>query len=92
MVVIGKPILGEMRLCSRFMDKFSDRVLGSGTLVRSLLEDDFLDELRLMVHPVVLGRGKRLFEEGSDQKRLELVDSKAFSIGILYLTYRPAHS
>ena len=67
-------------------------ILGSGTLVRSLLEDDLLDELRLMVHFVVLGRGKRLFEEGSDQKRLELVDSKTFSIGVLYLTYRPAHN
>ena len=67
-------------------------ILGSGALVRSLLEDDLLDELRLMVHPVVLGSGKRLFEEGSDLKTLELVDSKTFSIGVLYLTYRPALS
>jgi dihydrofolate reductase len=51
-------------------------ILGSGALVRSLLEDDLLDELRLMVHPIVLGRGKRLFEEGDAQKALELVDSK----------------
>jgi dihydrofolate reductase len=63
--------------------------VGSSTLVRSLLRDDLLDELRLMAHPVVLGRGKRLFEEGSDQKRLELVDSKTFSTGVLYLTYQP---
>ena len=67
-------------------------ILGSGTLVRSLLEADLLDELSLMVHPVVLGRGKHLFEEGSDQKTLELVDSKTFSIGVLYLTYRPARN
>ena len=67
-------------------------ILGSATLVRSLLADDLLDELRLMVHPVVLGRGKRLFEEGGDQKTLELVGSKTFSIGVLYLTYRPAQS
>src|SRR5215218_4216300 len=66
--------------------------LGSGTLVRSLLADDLLDEFRLMVHPVVLGSGKRLFEEGGDQKALELVDAKTFSIGVLYLTYRPAQS
>jgi len=65
-------------------------ILGSGTLVRSLLADDLLDELRLMVHPVVLGSGKRLF--GSEQKALELVDSKTFSIGVLYLTYRPAQN
>jgi dihydrofolate reductase len=67
-------------------------ILGSGALVRSLLEDDLLDELRLMVHPVVLGSGKRLFEEGGDQKTLELLDSKTFRIGVLYLTYQPAQS
>ena len=64
-------------------------ILGSGTLVRSLLKDGLLDELRLMVHPVVLGGGKRLFEEGGDQKGLTLVDSKTFSTGVLYLTYQP---
>jgi dihydrofolate reductase len=65
-------------------------ILGSGTLVRSLLRDGLLDELRLMVHPIVLGGGKRLFEEGGESKNLELVDSKTFSTGVLYLTYRPA--
>ena len=64
-------------------------ILGSGALVRSLLRDGLLDELRLMVHPIVLGGGKRLFEEGGDSKILELVDSKTFSTGVLYLTYRP---
>jgi dihydrofolate reductase len=64
-------------------------ILGSGALVRSLLADDLLDELRLMIHPLVLGRGKRLFEEGGDRKALELENSKTFSTGILYLTYRP---
>ena len=67
-------------------------ISGSGILVRSLLGDDLLDELRLMVHPVVVGSGKRLFEEGGDRKELELVDSKAFSTGVVYLTYRPTHS
>jgi dihydrofolate reductase len=64
-------------------------VLGSGVLVRSLLRDGLLDELKLIVHPIVLGGGKRLFEEGGDQKALELVDSKTFGTGVLYLTYRP---
>jgi hypothetical protein len=60
-------------------------ISGSPTLVRSLLEEDLIDELRLMVHPiVVVGSGKRLFEEGGDQKALELVDSKIFSTGVLY--------
>jgi dihydrofolate reductase len=67
-------------------------IVGSGTLVRSLLNNGLLDELGLMVHPIILGRGKRLFEEGGDQKALELVDSKTFGTGVLYLTYRPAQS
>ncbi|MCA1705831.1 MAG: dihydrofolate reductase family protein, partial [Actinobacteria bacterium] len=65
-------------------------IIGSGDLVRSLLGDGLLDELRLMVHPVVLGAGKRLFEGGGDRKALELVDSRTFGTGVLYLTYRPA--
>jgi dihydrofolate reductase len=67
-------------------------ITGSPTLVRSLLQDDLLDELRLMVHPVIVGSGKRLFEDGSDQKALQLVDSKTFSTGVLYLTYQRAQS
>jgi dihydrofolate reductase len=67
-------------------------IVGSGTLVRSLLRDGLLDELTLMVPPIILGRGKRLFEEEGDQKALELVDSRTFSTGVLYLTYRPAQS
>jgi len=65
-------------------------ILGSGTLVQSLLRNDLIDELRLMVFPIVVGSGKRLFEAGGDQKALELVDSKTFSTGVVYLTYQPA--
>jgi dihydrofolate reductase len=65
-------------------------VLGSGALVRSLLRDGLLDELRLMVHPVILGGGKRLFEGEQDRKGLKLVDSRTFATGVVYLTYRPA--
>ena len=64
-------------------------ITGSGTLVRSLLAEDLLDELRLMVHPIVVGNGKRIFEEGGGQKALKLVDSKTFGTGVLYLTYQP---
>jgi dihydrofolate reductase len=67
-------------------------ISGSPTLVRSLLEEDLLDELRLMVHPIVVGSGKRLFEDRGDQKALQLVDSKTFSTGVVYLTYQPAQS
>ena len=67
-------------------------ILGSGALVRSLLRGDLIDELRLMVHPLVLGGGKRLFEEGDGRQALELVDSKTFGTGVLYLTYQPPQS
>jgi dihydrofolate reductase len=67
-------------------------ISGSPTLVRSLLQDDLLDELRLMVHPIVVGSGKRLFEDGGDRKALQLVASETFSTGVLYLTYQPAQS
>jgi dihydrofolate reductase len=65
-------------------------ISGSATLVRSLLNEGLIDELRLMVHPVVLGSGGRLFENGTGEAALELVESKAFSTGVIDLTYRPA--
>jgi dihydrofolate reductase len=43
-----------------------------------------------MVHPIIMEGGERLFEDGGDQKALELVDSKTFGTGVLYLTYQPA--
>ena len=67
-------------------------IVGSPTLVRSLLRDGLLDELRLLVHPIVVGRGKRLFEQGSDQTALKLAESKTFGTGVLYLTYEPARA
>ncbi|HEX9859312.1 MAG TPA: dihydrofolate reductase family protein [Paracoccaceae bacterium] len=63
---------------------------GSPTLVRSLLQDDLLDELTLMIHPVVVGNGKHLFNNGNDLKRLQLVNSKITSTGVAMLTYQPA--
>jgi dihydrofolate reductase len=64
-------------------------VSGSPTLVRSLLQNDLLDELQLMIHPVVVGKGKRLFTEDVDLKKLQLVDSKVTSKGVAILTYQP---
>jgi dihydrofolate reductase len=65
-------------------------VHGSAQLVQTLIEHDLVDELRLMVFPVVLGGGKRLFDETSDKKALQLVDSKVVGDGVAILTYRPA--
>jgi dihydrofolate reductase len=63
-------------------------VAGSPTLVRSLLTNDLLDELTLMIHPVIVGQGKRLFHEGDELKRLKLVDSKITGSGVAFLTYQ----
>ncbi len=63
---------------------------GSGELVHNLMQHDLIDEYRLMVHPVVLGGGKRLFREGSNKTVLKLVDTKSFSSGIVVLTFQPA--
>ncbi len=67
-------------------------VAGSPTLVRSMVQDDLLDELMLMVHPVVVGRGKRLFKNGNGLKRFKLVGSKTTSTGVAILTYQPRES
>jgi dihydrofolate reductase len=65
-------------------------VSASATLVDTLREHDLVDEYRLMVHPVVLGSGKRLFKEGAAGTDLELVDSRKVGPDVLLLTYRPA--
>src|SRR6266540_4352324 len=65
-------------------------VHGSAQLVQALVEHDLVDELRLMVFPVVLGSGKRLFGETSAKKPLRLVDSKTVGDGVAILVYEPA--
>jgi dihydrofolate reductase len=65
-------------------------VHGSAQLVQTLLEHDLVDELRLMIYPVVLGTGKRLFGETSDKRRLRLTDSKTVGDGITTCIYEPA--
>ncbi len=65
-------------------------VAGSAQLVQGLVAHDLLDELRLMVFPVLLGSGKRLFADHPDKKTLRLTDSKTVGEGIAILTYEPA--
>jgi dihydrofolate reductase len=62
-------------------------VAGSCRLVQGLIEHDLLDELRLMVFPVILASGKRLFGETEDKKPLKLTDSKTVGDGVVVLTY-----
>jgi dihydrofolate reductase len=65
-------------------------VHGSAQLAQALVEQGLVDELRLMVFPVVLGSGKRLFGETSDKKPLRLSDSRTVGDGVAILIYEPA--
>jgi dihydrofolate reductase len=78
---------------SRLKQKLDGEIVvaASFQLARTLIERDLADELRLKVHPVVLGDGKRLFGETSDTKRLRLVRSTTIDSEIAYLTYEVGH-
>ena len=65
-------------------------VLGSGELVQTLIRHDLVDEFGLMINPLVLGTGKRLFRDGLAPARFRLVDSKTTTTGVLIATYRRA--
>lgn len=64
-------------------------VLGSGQLVRTLIQHDLVDEYGLMIHPLLLGTGKRLFEEDGPRITLRLVDSVTTTTGVILATYLP---
>jgi dihydrofolate reductase len=64
-------------------------IFGSGDLVHQLTQQDLIDEYRLMVFPVVVGSGKRLFREGSGKKVLRLVETRTLGSGVVLLTYQP---
>ncbi|MDX2139715.1 MAG: dihydrofolate reductase family protein [Chloroflexota bacterium] len=64
-------------------------VHGSGKLVQTLIQHDLVDSYRLLIYPVVLGKGQRLFEDGT-QTTLKLVESRNFSSGVVALIYEPA--
>ena len=66
------------------------QVIGSGELVQTLIQHDLVDSYRLMIHPLVLGTGKRLFRDATPLTRFRLVDSKPTTTGVLILTYEPA--
>ena len=62
---------------------------GSGQLLHTLMEHDLVDEYRFMVHPIVLGGGKRLFEDGAVKTTMTLTDTKILGSGVVVLTYEP---
>ncbi|HUQ37099.1 MAG TPA: dihydrofolate reductase family protein [Aestuariivirga sp.] len=65
------------------------QVIGSATLVQSLMKANLVDEFRFLVHPVIIGRGKPFFKDGMRTKGLELVSTKTLALGVMSLTYKP---
>jgi dihydrofolate reductase len=86
--VIKDDIAGEI---AKLRDEYDRDILvnGSAQLMRLLVENNLVDEYRIMVFPVVLGSGKRLFLDTSGPSGMKLVDSKAVGDGVLITTYRP---
>jgi dihydrofolate reductase len=67
-------------------------VMGSGVLIQTLMRHDLIDEYLLMIHPLVLGSGRRLFADGGTPAQLRLVDNAVSTTGVLIATYQPARS
>jgi dihydrofolate reductase len=86
--VLKGDAVEEVRKLKRELDG-DIYVHGSRQLAQTLIESDLVDELHLMVFPVVLGTGKRLFGETSDKKPLRLVESRIVGDGVAILVYRP---
>jgi len=86
--IINKNVVEEIK---KLKEQSGQHILvaGSGKLVHTLMQHNLVDEYRFMVHPVVLGSGKRLFTEGTEKFKLTLVDTKSFKTGIVVLHYQP---
>jgi dihydrofolate reductase len=88
--VIGENVVEEIAKLKQ-QDGKDILVAGSNTLVDTLMENDLVDEYRLMVFPVVLGEGKRLFEGAATKRVLKLAETQAVGPdGVIVLTYHPA--
>ncbi|ACZ87126.1 dihydrofolate reductase family protein [Streptosporangium roseum] len=87
--VIGGNVVEELTRLKRQPGK-DISVSGSITLTRALLHAGLIDDLHLLVHPIILGAGQRLFEDGTEQRKLVLADSATFGTGVVHLTYQPA--
>jgi dihydrofolate reductase len=87
--VLGGDVPAEV---ARLKQRLAGDVVvhGSARLSQTLIEHDLVDELRLMVFPVILGSGKRLFGETTDKKRWRLATTQTVGDGVLILTYQPA--
>ncbi len=72
------------------MDAPDLHVWGSGNLIQTLLSNDLVDIMHIWIHPLIIGSGKRLFEEGVKPQGFKMVDSKISTTGVLMATYEPA--
>jgi dihydrofolate reductase len=88
-ILLGGDLVSEITELKKQPGK-NINMSGSVTLVRWLLQNDLLDELRLLVHPIVVSQGQRLFTDEVGKKPLKLVSSETFSTGVLNLIYQPA--
>ncbi|MBV9819061.1 MAG: dihydrofolate reductase [Solirubrobacterales bacterium] len=88
--VLGGDVVNEVAKLKREIDG-NIVVPGSFQLLRTLMEHDLVDELRLKIFPVVLGTGERLFGETSDKKPMRLVETQTLDEGVAYLTYERVH-
>ena len=86
--IINKNVVEEIQ---KLKEQSGQNILvaGSGKLVHTLMRHHLVDEYWFMVHPVVLGSGKRLFPEGTEQYKFTLVETKSFTTGIVVLHYQP---
>lgn len=88
--IINEGVMGEI---ARLKQQPGRDILlsGSATLVKSLAETDLIDECRILVHPILMGSGKRFVKEGLSPTKLEVVKNETFSKGVVLLCYAPAN-
>lgn len=89
-VIISGDVVGEIQALKQSVGR-DIMVHGSATLVQTLLQHDLVDRVRLLVYPVVIGTGKRLFADGT-AATLQLLETRAFSSGVTALIYAPART
>lgn len=87
-IISGDNIMGQIADLKQ-QPGGSIAITGSATLVQALIKADLIDLYRLYVHPIVLGSGLRLFQDGLPQKGLKLVETKQFQTGVMVLAYEP---
>jgi dihydrofolate reductase len=86
--LIKSDLAGTLKKLKRQPGK-NIAVMGSPTLIRTMLQSELLDELMLTIHPVIAGKGKRLFTDGSELQRLKLASSVTTPTGVIIATYHP---